>query len=70
MLTLLIWKIAVIKILNIRSNLEISHNYVIETVFYECLLYYQAKGNYLLAVSNHYLVRLFGREGRGVMNLA
>lgn len=61
---------AVIKILNIRSNSEISHNYIIETVFYECLLYYQAKGNCLLAVSNYYLSRLFGRQGKEVRNLA
>lgn len=31
-LTLLIWKITVTKILNIRSNLEISHSYIIETI--------------------------------------
>lgn len=32
MLTLLIWKIAVTKILNVRSDLEISHSCVVETI--------------------------------------
>lgn len=32
MLTLLIWKLTVTKIISIKSSLEIDHNYVIETV--------------------------------------
>lgn len=37
MLTLLIWKLTVTEIISIKSNLEIDHNYVIETVLWVVL---------------------------------